>query len=321
MPAQDRLTEYNIYWVPSVYFDGGFELVIGGGSSSKADYIDALDLCGARGVADVDADLDVKWLGNAAMEIEVAVTNWEATAYVGHVRVYVSELVSTLGWNDQTSGDPYTHAFLDFAVNEPVNIPGSACWRKRVTFDGTQHNSGMGQGYDGIEYDNIMVTAAVFDDVMHQGYSDPPTGAPFDAFYVDDATGARPDTLTVDRSTIPASTGAAVDFTLYGRGENAGRSYLLLGSASGTVPGTPLPGGLVTLPLNRDSVMNTMLWFINAPIFADCLGTLAADGTASATLNVPPLPPGASGQALSFAYALVYPWDFASNAVTLLIVP
>ncbi len=255
------------------------------------------------------------------MEIWVSVTNNEAAAYDGHVRVYVSELLSTLGWNDQTSGDPYTHAFLDFAINEPVSIAAGATWTKGATFDGNQHSSGMGQGYGDIRYDNIMVTAAAFNDDKHQGYSDPPNGAPFDAYYVDEADGARPDTLTADRSTIPAATGAAIHFTLYGRSENAGRHYLLLGSGSGTEPGITLPGGQATLPLNRDNVTNTMLWYIAAPIFSDCHGILAADGTAQATLNVPPLPAIGIGRELSFAYMLLYPWDFASNPVTLQIVP
>jgi len=40
-----------------------------------------------------------------------------------------------------------------------------------------------------------------------------------------------------------------VHFDLDAGVENAGRTYFLLGSLSGTSPGIPLPGGQATLPL------------------------------------------------------------------------
>jgi hypothetical protein len=47
----------------------------------------------------------------------------------------------------------------------------------------------MGQTFGTIQYGNIAVIAAVFNNTMHQGYSDPPSGGPFNAYWVDEAAG------------------------------------------------------------------------------------------------------------------------------------
>ena len=97
--------------------------------------------------------------------------------------------------------------------------------------------------------------------------------------------------------------------------ENAHRNYLMLGSISGTVPGTPLPGGTAILPLNWDPFTNMVLGYLNTPIFDNFLAMLDSEGTGWAlfdTLGPITIP---SGFILHFAYALNNPWDFASNAV------
>jgi hypothetical protein len=109
-----------------------------------------------------------------------------------------------------------------------------------------------------------------------------------------------------------------VEFTLHGGFGNQGRTYLLLGSVTGTIPGIPLPKGLATLPLNWDFFTNTVLAFVNTPIFMDFLGTLDGVGEATAVLNtVYALPPGTAGIAMSFAYLLNNPYDFASNPINI----
>lgn len=126
--------------------------------------------------------------------------------------------------------------------------------------------------------------------------------------------------LYADADTISASTGGSVNFTLTAGMINANRDYLLLGSISGTVPGTPLPGGMATLPLNWDLFMTTVALMINTPPFHDFMGTLDGSGMGSAQLNLGPVP-GAAGIIMHFAYALNRPWDFASNPVAVEIVP
>jgi hypothetical protein len=129
------------------------------------------------------------------------------------------------------------------------------------------------------------------------------------------------DWLDVNPAQISAGAGGAADFTLAAGPENANRTYVLLGSASGTTPGTPLPGGMATLPLNWDIFTSTVISLINTPVFDQFMGTLDGAGSAGAKLDTFGPIPGAAGITLYFAYALNNAWDFASNAVTVEITP
>lgn len=125
--------------------------------------------------------------------------------------------------------------------------------------------------------------------------------------------------LVSDRSSFSATTGRTVEFDLVAGAEHAGRVYVLLGSMSGTEPGTPLPGGAL-LPLNWDSLTLFMVPALNSPLFTDFVGTLDAHGNAAAQLNAPPVT-SLAGMTMHYAYALVSPFDFVSNPVPIEIVP
>lgn len=303
-----------------MYFDGGFGIEIGSASIpyTKGQYIKQIESAGARPVADIDVDVRVQWLGNATMNITVAIHNNEPDEYKGTVRAFVAELVSSLGWKD-TAGNLYTSPFLALAINEKLTIPAGGLWEKTTSWNGNLFDDGYGNNFGGIEYDNIKVFAAVYDDTPHLKYSDPPNGSPFDAYYVDEAAGAKPDTLTSDKQTI-SSAGGKVELSLYAGGEHKNSSYFMLGSVSGTEPGTSLP--LVTVPLNWDIFTNIVLSLANTPVFVRFNDALDASGTGSATLDtLGPLPHSAVGTVLYFAYVLYYPIDFASNPVAIEIVP
>lgn len=108
----------------------------------------------------------------------------------------------------------------------------------------------------------------------------------------------------------------------------AGHTYLLLGSSSGTSPGTSLGiglGGLV-LPLNTpDPYFDFSLASPNSALLADSFGTLNATAAAVATLNVPGgLSPALAGLELDHAYVLLGPAldvVFASNAARVTLTP
>ena len=210
---------------------------------------------------------------------------------------------------------------LEYAFNEPITIPALGTWEASTVWDGKLHDNGWGTNYGTIQHDNIMVIAAVFNDEWHQGYSDPPTNLyPFDAYYVDETAAATPEvSLLADPYTITEK-GGVVDFKLFAGKDHANRNYILLGSISGTDPGIPLPGGLVTLPLNWDFFTNLVISMINSSIFYNFMSKLDAYGTGKAQLNLGPVP-GAAGITMHFAYALNSPWDFVSNPVGIEIVP
>jgi hypothetical protein len=121
--------------------------------------------------------------------------------------------------------------------------------------------------------------------------------------------------LRCDPYQIPESTGGSVQLILAAGKENGKRDYLVLGGMSGTMPGFPLPGGQVTLPINWDAFTSALLLLLNTPVFKDFLGTLGEDGEGSALIESGPLPPGSAGLVSHFAYLLAYPFDFVSNPV------
>ena len=95
----------------------------------------------------------------------------------------------------------------------------------------------------------------------------------------------------------------------------------MLGTMSGTSPGTQLPGGLVTLPINWDFFTDFLVTLINTPVFMDFIGVLDADGRSTAQANTfGPLPTGSAGIVMHYAYALNQPWDFVSEALAIEIV-
>jgi hypothetical protein len=128
--------------------------------------------------------------------------------------------------------------------------------------------------------------------------------------------------LDADRHTLSAATGGDADFFLKAGLPNGARNYILLGTMSGTDPGTLLPLGLETLPLNWDSFTDLVMLLLNSPFFDNFLGQLDPTGKEYALFDtIAPLPPIAIGARVNFAYALNNPFDFASNPVEIEIVP
>ena len=126
--------------------------------------------------------------------------------------------------------------------------------------------------------------------------------------------------LWSDEKFISASTGGTITLTLDAGPSNAGRNYVILGSVSGTSPGTPLPGGLTTLPLNWDSFTNIVWSNINTPMFANFMGTLDGNGQATAQLNIEPVSSEYIGTKIYFAYCLNNPFDYVSNPIEIEII-
>jgi len=119
---------------------------------------------------------------------------------------------------------------------------------------------------------------------------------------------------------ISQVTGGSVELALDAGVANAGRYYMILAGVSGTDPGTVLPGGYETLPLNWDALTDVVYDNINTPTFANFLGTLDGDGRADATLVSPHLPPSSIGVHVHFAYCCNNLFDYVSNPIEIVIV-
>ncbi len=131
-------------------------------------------------------------------------------------------------------------------------------------------------------------------------------------------------TLGIDVDAISATTGGAQVLSLHGGLSHAGYGYLVLGSATGTVPGLQVSGS-VHLDLNPDFYFNLLATYPNTIVFPS-LGNLDAAGEATATWF---LPGGAvtlgSPITVTHAYLLFDPVTtaikFASNTTPLTINP
>lgn len=181
--------ELNLYGYPTCYFDGGYKVNVGGSTGTESAYRSSITQCANRNVYDVDIDLSASWLGGTNMQIDCTVTNNEASTYYGTVRVYITEVASSMNWRD-TSGQLYTFPLLDYAFDadgtgEDVSISAGDSWSGSTTWDGASH------GFPSVTEENTMVIAAIYNDDWHQGYSYPPSTNPFDAYYVDDCTGVN----------------------------------------------------------------------------------------------------------------------------------
>ena len=131
----------------------------------------------------------------------------------------------------------------------------------------------------------------------------------------------KTDALEADADQLSVATGGTINFALHTGSGFAGRNYLLLATTSGTQPGTLLPGGLATIPLNRDWLTDYILNNLSLPLFASFRGALDGSGDGAADLTVGPMQPWWVGKTLHFAFATANPWDFASNAVAVEVVP
>ncbi|MCA8975349.1 MAG: PQQ-dependent sugar dehydrogenase [Planctomycetes bacterium] len=133
------------------------------------------------------------------------------------------------------------------------------------------------------------------------------------------------DPLYASTDELSLSTGGRIDFALQAGAAHAGRFYHLVGSMTGTVPGTWF--GPVLLPLNSiGDAWFQLTWSVFSPaMLQGTLGQLDATGQGQAAIVVPPLPVSLLGLGFHHAYlvsdASVPQFHFASNAVPVTMVP
>lgn len=67
---------FNLVGYPSAYFDAGHEVFVGG-SPDLDDYRPLIESSGARAVMDIDLSLEMTWLGNGEIQLDLTMTNHE----------------------------------------------------------------------------------------------------------------------------------------------------------------------------------------------------------------------------------------------------
>lgn len=217
--------------------------------------------------------------------------------------------IKTIDLTGAGSADPdglgYNPATLTFLLGEDigdqiieVDLLGN--------FLGSWNMGALGVSPEGVGLDAVAGTVFISDGFGNMVYE------------VADIIDPAGVSLKADATQISGRLGGIVNFSLSGGNANAGRDYLMLGCVSGTMPGTLLPGGMATLPLNLDYFTFYVIYMINTPVFDNFMATLDKAGLSKAQLNTIGLgnvSHGCIGTTLYFAFALSDPWDAASNPV------
>jgi len=170
--------EYNLYGLPTVFIDGGYKVLMGGGHE-KSDYAQAIREAELRTVPDIQLKVSAEYDNNTnELFCNANLKNNEDKEYNGRLRVYLTEKISR--WSGP-EGEPYHFGFYDFLINKEISIAGNT----NASFNETRDISDL-------DPENLMVIAAVFNSEKYQTFSDPPYNKyPFDAYYADAADGSE----------------------------------------------------------------------------------------------------------------------------------
>jgi hypothetical protein len=186
--AVDYLKNYNIYAYPTVYFDGGYEVIMGG-SDWESLFEEKISSTISRNVSKVSVNITgILNENNDEINFNIMMKNYEEKKYTGKLKVYLAEVISTKWQGDQ----PYKYAFIDFIINENIEIL-------------PKQNNSISKTIDSSELDpeNLIIFAVIFNSEKHIKYSFPPDQKPFDAYYADSADA----TLVIEDGNLPPMVG------------------------------------------------------------------------------------------------------------------
>lgn len=186
--AQKRFwSHYRGTAIPTIFFDGGFNQIVGSGSTTeqtKLLYKPLIEEAGKRIVRPLELTTNVIGHGDAKLDITVTVKNTGSKPYFGFVRSYVTEITSRWSNND---GDPYHFGFLDYAIKKVVFLTPQKSRTYTMTWDGAANHDNL--TFPDITDDNIMVITAVAHWLPHIVEKVEYIGTHF-AFYVDQTAAA-----------------------------------------------------------------------------------------------------------------------------------
>ena len=192
--AQKRLSDdYNVYGFPTVFMDGGYEVVMG--VKAKSEFEKKLSTVKSRNVPELYLNLTAKWDdNNNVLTTTVIVENMDGKTYKGQLKVYITEIKSR--WADY-NGNPYHYAFIDYAIDEDVVINNNG----KETFSSEWDASKA--GFSNIYPENLQIVAVLFSSTSEKKFSNPSQKInPFNAYYADATEATR-----VAEGSLPPSIG------------------------------------------------------------------------------------------------------------------
>jgi len=186
--AIQRITQYNLYGYPTIYIDGGYRVLMGS-SIQKSDLEQAITAALARQKPNISIDLQATQNEETnELIVKVIIKNNENTLYNGHLRVYLTDLVSTSG----EGNTPQRFLFRELLIDDNIEI-------QPVEQTQLMKNKSIGL----LDPENIVLFSAVFNSEKKTSYSHPPDKNPFNAYYVDAISAS----LFVEGGNIPPEVG------------------------------------------------------------------------------------------------------------------
>ncbi len=191
--ADQRLTEdYNLHGNPTVYVDGGYQVIMG--AKEKLVYEDAIQTALSRDTSDITLTITAEKKNDSTQaNISITVVNNENKQYSGNLKLYLTEIVSTT-YRDY-NGNAYHNAFIKFLMDKSIQITTQSEQTFTTTFDTSNYD----------HPDNLRIYAVIFNNEKHQQYSNKPDN-PFDAYYVDAADAAT----LIEGGNLPPSIGFSI---------------------------------------------------------------------------------------------------------------
>lgn len=214
--ANSRLNEnYNVLGFPVVFIDGGYRIIMG--AKEKSLFVNQISEAKNRDVPKLHLNLNSTWKQDKTeLTCTVTIINKESSTYNGRLRVYISEIVSR--WIDY-NGDAYHYAFIDYAINEDIEIKAD---EKKVISEVWDADS---VGFSDVLPENLYVVAVIFNSTSTKKYADPPFNTKeFDSYYADAAHGTR-----VQEGGLPPTIGIVKPKKniRYLKGNEFGKTYIL----------------------------------------------------------------------------------------------
>ncbi|MDH7507728.1 MAG: hypothetical protein QHH15_08110, partial [Candidatus Thermoplasmatota archaeon] len=192
--------DFNINAFPTVYVDGGFEIIVGGGNK-KTVLEAAIKRAQLREVPKIKIVTKAEF-DNTTNEIitEILIENDENETYKGFLKVYLTEIISR-SVNPHKAFDnnpkPYHFGFIDYIIEKQITINSKSnetfIEKKKIT-DFIVSD---------LKPEELMIIAVVFNSQPVKQYSNPPNENEFNAYYAD-ATDA---TILVQGGNLPPTVG------------------------------------------------------------------------------------------------------------------
>jgi len=150
----------------------------------------ALLLLSGSVVSGQDASLWEKSIPATARASDTPVPeSGDRDVYSGTIRVFVVEQSSRWSFSGGTS---IYNALLGLAMEEVISVNESDSLTWSLTWNGNEVFDANGGSYGDLTESDVKVIAAIYNSSSYTGYSDPPTGAPFQVHEVDATAGAEP---------------------------------------------------------------------------------------------------------------------------------